>query len=117
MIGSRLRRRRATKTITVKDRTHSGSTYSEARRGTLDDLTATFEQRSVAVADDVMGTYNELRTIFFFAPLPSGSLPAIAAGDVLIDEDDNRYEVRFVNALSGNDNRLMVETLKLEWAG
>ena len=114
MIGSRLRRRRRIVRIkAIKSRSHSDETYSEPTEGTL--YNATWQPATNQPTDDQFGTYTEITDIFFFEQLSNGNLPAITRGYVLIDENNNRYDVEDIAKQGGEENRLKVETKRLKW--
>ena len=113
--GSRVRLRRQTKTVTVKSRTHSGSTYTENNQELL--LIATWEPRQVQDTNsETTGTFYTVTDVFFFEKDNDCGFPTIGNGDVIIDNDTSqRYEVMNVSNEGGGNHRLMVSTKRLEW--
>lgn len=111
--GSRLRRRRATKTITIKKRVHSGGTYttSTVKSGVI----ATWQHKPESSADEINGAMSEPVYTFFFEPC-GGTLPTIKRGYVLTDTDGDSYEVSDVVQPGGDTIRLMVEARPLDWS-
>lgn len=92
MIGSRLRQRRTTKTITVKSKTLSAGQYSESNA--LTGLTATHDPGGGDEQIAPEGEFVVVTDVFWFEPTtPGGSLPGITAAHVLVDENSVRYEV------------------------
>ena len=113
MIGSRLQIRRNQITLAIYSRSHSNVTYSETLQTTQ---TATHEQKTVTTTDDLQGTYNEIMDIFWIEALAGNDLPAINPGWVAVDTSDNtRYEIRNANQVGGEQDRLKLETKRLNW--
>jgi hypothetical protein len=113
MIGSRLHRRYAAQTITVKSKTLVSNQYTEAsaltglraRRVPMDADEQISEAGAVVIATDV----------FWFEPASVGAaLPAITENHVLVDAGGVRYEVvmRPTNQ-AGGDKRLKVVTRRV----
>lgn len=113
--GSRLRLRRQAKTVTVKSRAHSGSTYTESNQE--QNLIATWESRQVQdVNSDKTGTFYTVTDVFFFEKDNDCNFPTINNGDVIIDNaTSQRYEIMHVSNEGGGNHRLMVSTKRLEW--
>lgn len=110
MITSRLRQRRPTKTITVKQKTFAGGQHTESNL--LTGLTATYEQIAAFEVVGDGGAVVIVTDVFWFEPA-SGSLPAIEEKHVLVDGSGNRYEVVAVSNQAGGGNRLKVITRSL----
>lgn len=111
MIGSRIRRRRTTKTITVKSKTLASGQYTEAN--SITGLTATHEPFAGDEIISDAGAIVIATDVFWFEQV-SGTLPAINENHVLIDSGSIRYEVvaKPVNQ-AGNGNRLKVLTRRV----
>lgn len=107
---SRLRQRRATKTITSIGKTLTSGKYVESNEAT--GLVATYEQRSASEFESDIGILTPVVDVLFFEPV-SGSLPAIEADNVLTDSGSVRYEVVEVKTLP-TLQRLMAVTRRLD---
>ena len=106
---SRLRQRRATKTITSIAMSLSSGKYTQANE--LTGLTATYEQRSAQEIGVDAGALTPVVDVFYF-DLVSGSLPDIEEDNVLTDGDSVRYEVIEVKQFP-NRGRLRVVTRRI----
>ena len=111
--GSRLRRRRATKTVTIKKRVHSGGACTTST--VESDVPATWQHKPASSWDEINGVMSETLFTFWFEPC-NGALPIIKKGYVITDADANNYEVSNVVQPGGNANRLMVEARPLDWS-
>ena len=111
MIKSRLRVRRVTKTITVKQKAFASGQHSESNLET--GLTATYEPvASFEIVGDG-GAVIVVTDVFWFEQKSDGTLPAIEEQHVLVDASSNRYEVVAVTNQAGGGNRLKVMTRSL----
>lgn len=113
MIKSRLRMRRVTKTVSVKEKTLASGQYSEADGSGLTGLTATWEPISGDEELTEAGKIVIPTDVFWFEPAVGGSLPAITENHVLV-AGGVRYEVvmRPENQ-AGGGNRLKVMTRRV----
>lgn len=105
MIGSRLRQRRVTKSVSVVTRSYSSGSYSDTTVYNL--LSAAYEQQQSTDYSDEWGKSTQILDVFWFEPLSSGSLPAIEPKH-FITEGSNRYEVIEVVDQGGQGHRLKV---------
>lgn len=113
MIGSRLRERRNTKTMTVKVKTIASGKHTEANVSGLSSLTATWEPLSPEETVTEGGSVVIVTERFWFDKLSDGTLPAIEEKHVLVDSSSVRYEVVRVKNQGGQGERLEVTTRRV----
>lgn len=112
MIKSRLRVRRPTMTVSVKQK--SGPTSGQYSETTpLTGLTATHSQPDAKELVNDAGQVVTVTDVFYFEPAAGASLPAITEQHVIVDSSNVRYEVIMVQNAGGGGNRLKVLTQRL----
>lgn len=113
MLKSRLRLIRPGLTVTVKAK--SGPVAGRYNESDLyADLTASHEQPGPAETYAESGAVVIATDVFWFEPLTSGGLPAIAEQHVLVDAAGTRYEVVSAEDQGGAGSRLRVVTRRMK---
>ena len=117
LIGSRLRQRRVTKTMTVKNKTLASGQYTEGNL--ITNLSVTHDPKG---GDEVISEGGDVvvaSDVFWAEPATiGGSLPAITESNVLVDDSTSvRYEVIAATVdQAGGGNRLKVMTRRVTTA-